>query len=240
VICDIDGCLAPEASTPMDGPALLRIAEYNRMAEERGDRPVVTVCSGRPQPFAEAMCRLLANTTVPCIAENGVWLYHPGTNEYERDPRITAEHLAAVYEATGWVERELYPKGISIQPGKSASVSLYHKDAAYLRTLEAGVREEFEKRGWPLRVSMTWFYINCDLEHVSKATGLDRLVAKTGLRKERLAGIGDTPGDKAIRDHVAWFGCPANADERIKVHADFVAGKAEAEGVLEILERVKG
>lgn len=222
----------------MDAQALARVAAHNRLAVERADRPVVTLCTGRPQPFAEAVCRLISNTSLPCVAENGVWLYDPRTNGYERDPRILPEHLAAVREASRWAELELGPLGVSQQPGKHASVSLYHPDAAYLRTLEPRVAREFAERRWPFRVSMTWLYINCDLSHVSKATGLDRWFAATGLDAGRVAGIGDTPGDAAIADRVAWFACPANAHALIRPRAAYVSPHAEVHGVLDILSRV--
>jgi hydroxymethylpyrimidine pyrophosphatase-like HAD family hydrolase len=236
VICDIDGCLSPEASEPMNAAALAKIAEYNRLAQEVADRPVVTLCSGRPQPFVEAMARLIGNHSLPCVAENGVWLYHPGSNRYDMDPRITRADLRMVQAAREWVEEELGPRGVVMQPGKHASISLWHADAEFLRSLEAQVREKFRQRGWGLRVSMTWFYINCDLEHVSKGTAIDRLVEQTGLGRGRLAGIGDTGSDLAIAERVGFFACPANAVEEVKARANMVVGKAEVEGVLEILE----
>lgn len=239
VISDIDGCLSPESSAPIDAAALVRIADYNRLAQDRGDRPVLTVCTGRPEPFAEAMCRIVANRTVPCIAENGVWLYHPDRNGYDRDPRITAADLAAVQEARAWVEAALGPRGVVMQPGKSCSISLYHDDTDLLRSMEPEVRDEFERRGWPFRVSMTWLYINCDLRHISKGTALDRLMAQTGLTPDRLAGIGDTLSDLPIAERVAFFACPANAAEAIKARAHYVSPYAEAEGVLDILERLR-
>jgi hydroxymethylpyrimidine pyrophosphatase-like HAD family hydrolase len=238
VICDIDGCISPESSAPMNAPALARIAAYNRLAQERGDRPVVTLCSGRPQPFAEAMCRLLANQTLPVIAENGVWLYHPRGIIYDMDPRITRDDLRMVQAARDWAEEELGPRGVVMQPGKHASISLYHSDTEFLRGLESVVREAFHSRGWRLRVSMTWFYINCDLVHVSKATAIQRFIEATGIPIDRLAGIGDTRGDLLVADNVAWFACPANAAEEIKPRADYVAQATEAEGVVEILERL--
>jgi hydroxymethylpyrimidine pyrophosphatase-like HAD family hydrolase len=238
IICDIDGCLAPESAAPMDTAALAEIAEHNRLAQERGDRPVMTLCSGRPQPFVEAMCRLLGNHTLPVVAENGVWLYHPADNRYDRDPGITAADLRTVQAAREWVEDELGPRGVVMQPGKAASISLYHPDTAFLRSLEAPVREEFARRGWGLRVSMTWLYINCDLAHVSKATGIDRLLAHTGLERHRLAGIGDTPSDLAIAQRVAFFACPANAAPEIKQRADMVSALEEARGVVDIIRRL--
>ncbi|MBL9031741.1 MAG: HAD family phosphatase [Phycisphaerae bacterium] len=240
VICDIDGCLAAETSAPFDAAALATIADYNRLARDRGDRPVVTLCSGRPEPFVEAMCRLIGNETLPCIAENGVWMFHPAVNGYDMDPRIEERHLVAVEEARGWVRRDLGPMGVVMQPGKAASISLYHERTEVLRGMEGRVREEFARRGWPLRVSMTWLYINCDLEHVSKGTAIDRWTRATGIGRERLAGFGDTAGDLMIADRVAWFGCPANAAEVIKARADLRAASAEVAGVMEFLDRLVG
>lgn len=240
VICDIDGCLISEAQRPMDIPALTKIAEYNRLAVDRGDRPMVTVCSGRPQPFAEAICRLINNMLMPCVCEMGVWVYHPGTNAYVIDPRITPAHLAAVHEVSDWAMQTFGHKGVTQQPGKNASVTLYHPDTEYLRSLEPIVQAEFEKRRWPLRVSMTWLYINCDLAHVSKGTGLDRILSEIKIDRKRLAGIGDTMGDKCIAERVGFFACPSNAHPAIKEHAHLIAKKPEAEGVLEILESLIG
>ena len=238
VICDIDGCLAPESSDPIDVESLTQIARYNQLAQAKGDRPIVTVCSGRPEPFAEAMCRLIGNRTLPCIAENGVWMYHPGRNVYDRDPAILSEHIAAVGEATQWVDRDLGPLGVVIQPGKSCSISLYHDDTDFLKSLEAVVRDVFVREKWPLRVSMTWLYINCDLAHISKGTALDRWMAATGIPRDRLAGIGDTRSDLPIVERVAWFATPANALDELKGRASYVASYPEAAGVLEILERL--
>lgn len=240
VICDIDGCLGPESHEPLDADLLGALADYNRIAHERGDRPVVTLCSGRPLPYAEAMARLIGVRTLPVICEMGVWLWHADTNRFDRDPRITPAHIRTVHEAQEWLEDEFGPSNprgpVSQQPGKSCSISLFHPDTPYLKSLEPFLRDEFARRGWPFRVSSTWHWINIDLEHVSKATGIERFMAHTGLTRDRLAGIGDTMGDLAIREHVAYFGCPANADENLKAHADLVSDNPEIRGVLGILE----
>jgi hydroxymethylpyrimidine pyrophosphatase-like HAD family hydrolase len=239
VICDIDGCIAPEASEPMDAARLADLARWNHAAFELGDRPVVTYCSGRPEPFVEAICRLTANRSTPAVAENGVWLFHPATNGWDRDPAITPHHLRAVQSAREWVEAEFGPRGVVLQPGKAASLSLYHPDTAYLRTLPETLAARFERERWPLRVSMTWLYINCDLTHISKGTGVERLTSAAGLERPRLAGIGDTLGDLAIADRVAFFACPANADEALKARADYISPLPEIAGVLDILEHVR-
>lgn len=240
VICDIDGCLGPErAADPLDAERLVEVARYNRLAREQGDRPEVTLCTGRPQPFAEAVSRLIGNR-LPIVCEMGVWLWWPADNRYDRDPAITPEQLHVIHEASEWIESTYGPRGVVQQPGKVASISLYHADTAFLKSLDAELRAEFTRRGWDLRVSATWLWINIEPANVSKATGIERLMAATGLTRDRLAGIGDTMGDLAIREHVGHFACPANAQDDLKPHADFVSERDEVAGVLDILDRLVG
>ncbi len=238
VVCDIDGCLGPESAAPVDAEGLARLAAHNRAAQSLGDRPVVTICSGRPQPYAEAICRMIHNDTLPIVCENGVWLWDPRDNSYTRDPAIRPEHAGAVAEVSRWIESELGPKGVVIQPGKHAAISIWHADTAFLFGLIPMLRETFAARSWPFRVSTTVAWINIDLTHVSKATGLRRFIERTRLRKERLAGIGDSPSDLAMLEHCAFFACPANAAAEVRARAHYVSPREEIDGVLDILERL--
>ncbi|MEL6328442.1 MAG: HAD family hydrolase [Planctomycetota bacterium] len=238
VICDLDGCLAPERHDPFDAERLLEVRRHNDLAQERGDRPVVTLCTGRPIGFVEAVCRKIGNTTLPAMAENGVWLWHPDTNAFDRDPEITPGVLDQIAAAKRWVAHA-FP-GVSIQPGKDCSFSLLPRSPDEIPEMEGRLREEFEANEWLLRVSSTHLWINCDLTFVDKGTAIDRFCAHTGLAKERLAGIGDTAHDERIASRVGFFACPANARDEIKRHADYVSELEEVRGVLDILDRLSG
>jgi hydroxymethylpyrimidine pyrophosphatase-like HAD family hydrolase len=242
IISDIDGCLGPESNAPLDAHALAQLASHNRDAIGQSRGPILTVCSGRPHGFAEAMCRFLGNDAIPCVCENGVWLYDPRPNapagHYIRDPSITPDHLEAVHQATRWIELELVPNGVVIQPGKTASISLWHQSTPHLLSLIPRIRERFAAETWPFRVSNTVAWINCDLAHISKASGIARLKQITGHTTGRLAGIGDTTSDLAIRQHVAFFGCPHNAAPELQAHADYTSPHPEIRGVLDILARI--
>ena len=227
-----------ESHAPIAIAGLSRLAEHNRIAIDRRDRPIVTLCSGRPISFVECLCRLIQNTLIPCIGENGVWIWRPDDNSFECDPAITEAHLEIVHEARELLRSLFEAKGVVQQPGKTASVALYHPDPEYLKSILPTIAEAFRQRGWPIRVSMTWFYINCDLEHVNKATAIDRLLLQTGIHSERTAGIGDTMGDRFIADRVSWFGCPANADDEIKKLATRVSTHQEVEGVLDLVDQL--
>jgi hypothetical protein len=56
------------------------------------------------------------------------------------------------------------------QPGKSASMSLWHADTGFLMGLKPEIEVRVAREGWPVRVSSTVAWVNCDLRHVSKAT----------------------------------------------------------------------
>lgn len=238
VICDIDGCLGPESHHPLDAASLARLAEHNRRAIASRDVPIVALASGRPFPFVECLCRLMTNTIVPCIAENGVWLYDPAQGDFLIDPNISSADLASIAALTQWITRDLAPKGVVMQPGKSASISIYHHDTDYLMSLMPVIAQESQSNAWPIRVSRTVRWINLDLAHVSKATGIDRLIARSGLCKDRLAGVGDSLSDLAIAERVSFFACPGNADEKLKPHAHYVSPRDEIEGVLDIVHHL--
>ena len=239
IVCDIDGCLISEKTGPMDLDRMARIAAWNRAAQTHRDRPTLTLCSGRPITAVEMMCRAVGNVTLPAVGEMGVFLYLPAQTGFEMDPAITSEHRGVVDEARAWAARTLVPEGMTIQPGKHASVSLYHPQPRLLHEkILPRVEAITAERAWPLRVSATWEWINWDLRHISKSTGVDRLASKAGLDAGRLAGIGDTMSDMAIRERVAWFACPANAADELKKAADYVSPHDEAEGVVDILHNL--
>lgn len=237
VFCDVDGCLMPEVNHSADLPALVQLAEFNRRAQSDRDRPVIIPCTGRPQPYAEAVCRTLGCPL--CICENGAWIYNFHAHRWTLEPNVTPADLAAVRTLEHWVENELAPEGCFLQLGKYASATVFHDDVAWLaRDVVPRIHSLIAHNRWPMRVSMTWTCINVDLDHVSKGVAIDRVVKAQGLSRDRLAGIGDTAGDIKIRERVAWFGCPANADEAIRPHADLIASQPLARGVLEVLAAI--
>jgi hydroxymethylpyrimidine pyrophosphatase-like HAD family hydrolase len=115
-------------------------------------------------------------------------------------------------------------------------VTVIHHDAGYLHTeLLQVIRRAVADHGWPFQVATTWTCVNLTLAHVSKGLAIRRTMEELGLDRARCAGIGDTMGDLAIRGEVAWFGCPANALEELKPHANAVSESPLARGVVELL-----
>lgn len=239
VLCDVDGCLVDEAGGPLDLVGLAKVAEHNRQARAHRDRPIVTLCTGRPISFGDCLCRVISNTLLPCVTENGVWLFDPATNQGHMDPTITPEQRDAVRGLQNWLATTYSAYGLSFQPGKAASVSPYHPDADWLKQIEPEIQAQCKLNHWPFRVTATWNYINCDLEHISKATGIARWLEYTGLDPARVAGIGDTASDRAIAMSVAWFAAPANRDPAIDDTTHYISPHEQIEGVLDILAQLE-
>ena len=129
------------------------------------------------------------------------------------------------------------PLGVTQQPAKTASVTLFHPDRRVLLERFEEVRGLLADRGWPFRVAMTVDYINCDLSHISKASGLRRWFQATGIDPARCVGLGDTLSDLPIAEACGWFGCPANAVDGLKGVADAVSPHEELVGTLDLLRR---
>lgn len=238
VVCDIDGCLLDELNPEVDLVSLYKIAEHNQKAEELRDRPYVTLCSGRPQPFVECLSRIIGNYKIPCISENGVWIHNPADNSIECDASIQADDIAATHRLEALVRR-FVQDGAIIQAGKSASVSVIHQNSDWIERHVRIIQDLCNEHKLPFKTSRTWSCINCNLSKVNKSTGMKRLIKKLGLQKERLVGIGDTMGDLGIAENVGFFCCPNNAEEKIKTYADFVAQKKICEGVVELLAHLQ-
>lgn len=238
ILCDIDGCLSPEQLGSMNLPALAKVADWNRRARESGDVPALTLCTGRPLPFAEAVARAVGALDLPIVCEGGVWLLEMSPYRWSMDPRIDDGHREIIREVERWAVSQF--EGAFLESGKSGAVTIFHeRGPEYLeKVVVPAVWTRINDEGWPLRASMTWTCVNVELEFISKASGIDRLLERTGLQSERLVGIGDTMSDVPIRERVAFFACPANADEQLKAMVDFVSDKEEAEGVLDILKRI--
>ncbi len=68
-ITDLDGCIAHPFLSP-DWEALSKLKELNRLSKEREEIPALTICSGRPFPYVEAIGQWLG-VEAPMIFESG-------------------------------------------------------------------------------------------------------------------------------------------------------------------------
>ncbi len=73
---------------------------------------------------------------------------------------------------------------------------------------------------------------------ISKASGLDYVLEKEGLKPKNVLFFGDGPNDMEMFDHVGLKIAMGNAVPELKEKADYVTDKVEEDGILHALEEL--
>lgn len=232
IVSDVDGCLSPEESVGWDFGALSMLAARDGLP--------FTLCTGRPQPYVEALMKVL-DIRLPAICESGAVIYRLADNRSVFGPGVTGEKLEELFEIRHFVTSELlprYPDAVH-QFGKEAQISVFSADPSRIPILAEEVRT-FAARfsDDPVEVTASHYYLNVSLRGVTKGSALEAVMEELGVRPDEVAAIGDTEGDLPLREHAAWFGCPANATPEIKARADYISERRDIHGLLDILDHI--
>src|SRR5690606_4697884 len=76
IVSDIEGCVIPADRSRWDYEAIQALAAYNQRARKDPALPPLTLCSGRPAQFLDAIGQAV-RVFRPAAAENGAVLYYP-------------------------------------------------------------------------------------------------------------------------------------------------------------------
>lgn len=238
IISDVDGCLTTEASEAWDLEHLLQLGRLQREAVAgNGTMAPMTLCTGRPQPYVEAMMKLLA-IEAPCICENGAVIYTLHDNFARYAPGVTEEKVLGLRRVRAFIETEILAgrEDVVLQFGKESQISVFSETPEIFPAIQEKIEGFLANTDGPeLLINQSHFYLNISLMGVDKGTTLRALLAMLGLERKDVAGIGDTEGDLPLREAVGFFACPANATEETKAVADYVSPYPMLEGVLDIL-----
>ena len=256
IVSDVDGCLTPEESAGWDHrmfAALVSRVRGERAPDQddgrdRGGaiRPAgrlpLTLCTGRPQPYVEALLKIL-DIDLPAVCENGAVIYRLSTNESVYGPGVTPDGLREIGEVRQHIVMDLLPSfpGATLQFGKQAQVSVFSADPAQIPPLAERVRQ-FAARfaDDPFVIGASHYYLNVSLAGVDKGSAIEQVMRELAVDRSRTAAIGDTEGDLPLREHAAFFACPANATPPIKAKADYVSPYRDMEAMVDILDRITG
>jgi len=240
IITDIDGCISPEESIPWDLGSFGRFARICRRANAgEGSVAPITLCTGRPQPYAEVLAKILG-IHAPIICENGAVLYTLGDNRSRFGPGVTEEKILGIRAVRDFIDTALLPAypGLIYQFGKEAQISVYTEHPEIFPELEAAI-EDFvaDADHPPLVITPSHYYLNISMTGVDKGSTLQALFGELGVTREQVAGIGDTEGDLPLRNATGFFACPSNAKPALKEASDYVSPFPDIAGLLDILDR---
>lgn len=71
----------------------------------------------------------------------------------------------------------------------------------------------------------------------NKATGIEKLAQHLGIKKEEIIAIGDAINDKEMIEYAGLGVAMGNADDEIKMLADFITKSNEEDGVAYVIEK---
>jgi len=233
LVFDIDGVLNQREGKAFDLPLLEHLAEMNRVAREDPSRPAVTVCTGRPAAYVEAMLRAI-DGRVAAVFENGAGLYFP--DGYRFLPHPIIKNQAGFQAVRQRLEGALAQTGQALfQPGKEYSLSILARDSSETDAL----RDLAVTALGTLNESVDLVYsascLNVLPRGIHKGKGIEFLSSQTGYALEEMLGVGDSDVDLPFLALVGYSAAPANANLDVKQMVQYVAPSSAADGVRDIL-----
>lgn len=239
-VSDIDGCLA-EPFTPYDLATMQLLAEAiaTAGADGRDGWPPFTLCTGRPQPYVEAMTQALG-LQLPALFEAGGGLFHPTQGQHHWSPHFDADAEAGIAEVRRWLMADVLPtSSLMLDHAKRTQAGVIGPDEEEVQRLVPRITAFADDLGIGFTTYHTPVSIDVTPRGITKDVGIAWLADELGVSLDRLAYIGDTGGDIDALRKVGFAFAPANANPEVKAVVDTVTEGAVLDGVLEAYTRCR-
>ena len=220
-VTDLDGCIATPFETP-DWEAITEIRALNQASRTDSTIPQLTLCTGRPFPYAEAVAQWL-DVKIPFIFESAA-LYDWDANRVETLFDGQREMLRPVERFKQWLSEVLLPQYPGTMPefAKMMDAGVVCPDPALNLKIHSVIQDKVAAEYPELEVHYTEVSVNVLMAGQSKVRGIELLEKKLGIDRSQMAFIGDSTGDISAMKAVSKPFAPLNALEEVKVHASVV------------------
>lgn len=235
IVLDIDGVLSAGDAQSFDLSLFERLAKLNQLAKHDSQLPSVTLNTGRPSPYVEAIMQAIQGWQ-PALYEHGAGLYFPQDYRFEITPHITPEHKQVLDEVIALLDREVVQKGhADWQPGKTVCHTLLPIAPVTATTLFHDVQRMVNDYKDTIVVAKTISSIDVHPKHVTKASGLEWLAQVTQIDLSDMGGVGDSSSDAAFLKLVGYPAAPANAVTEVKAVAHYISDQSTSDALHDIL-----
>lgn len=233
-VSDIDGCL----SVPYRAYDLERLAELSRLAAAAGavgdseTRPALTICSGRPYSYVEAMTQVL-DVQIPVLFESGGGMFDPQTARITWNPHFTGAVEEDLEQMRRFLIEECLPgTSLSYDYGKRTQAGVVGPVADDITQQLPRVKDYIADQLPHLCAYHTEVSIDVLPQSITKEEGLRWLGETLGVETDEMAYIGDSNGDLDALALVGRSFAPANATDAVCAQVDCVTEGAVVEGTL--------
>lgn len=237
-VTDIDGCLSTPFETP-DWNLITSLRELSSRSDNNNEIPPISICTGRPQPYAEAVAQWL-DVTLPIIFESS-GLYYPGENRIKLHEDFTEQSREKVHELKDWLLSNIISSygGMELEFAKIMDAGLIHPDTSIIDEVVPQI-ESFVSEHYPeFEVHKTEVSVNTLMKSSNKKKGILQLCSEIGVTPAEVAYIGDSSGDIPALEIVGQTFAPANAHQSVKEIAGIsVLSSVVTQAVLDAYQEV--
>jgi hydroxymethylpyrimidine pyrophosphatase-like HAD family hydrolase len=236
IVLDIDGVLSQGEAYPFDLLLLKRLARLNQQARQDSTIPAVTLNTGRPSPYVEALMQAIEGWQ-PALYESGAGLYFPETYQFQTTPLLTLEQKTTLDQIILALDRAVVQTGKAYwQPGKTVCYTLFTHPPVTMTELTAEVAAIVAHHSDDFGVTRAVKALNIHPKHIHKGTGLAWLAQVTGIEADMMGGVGDSSADADFLKLVGQAAAPANATPEVKAVAHYISSASAAAGLHDILD----
>lgn len=237
VVTDVDGCLGAAEAAAYDLDVLRQIAEWNRSTRRGVSWPAITLCTGRPAAYVDAMMQVI-DGHMPAIFENGAGLYFPLEYRFAWHPSLHPEAAQVIRRARELIDESVVRAGVGYyQPGKERSITLLAGPGHTLAEVGQACERALSGHRLPVWVEVSVTTVGIWLNGINKGEGLKWLAAETGIPLVAMAGVGDAETDLSFLKLVGFSAAPANADPIVRAVVDYVSPHTVGQGLLDIIQK---
>jgi hydroxymethylpyrimidine pyrophosphatase-like HAD family hydrolase len=235
IVLDIDGVLSQGEAHPFDLGLLARLANLNRRARAGETVPAVTLNTGRPSIYVEAVMQTIEGWQ-PALYESGAGLYFPQTYQFQTTPILTPEHLGKLHQVVKEVDKAIVQTQRAYwQPGKSVCYTLFAHPPFTSTDLITEVQAAVARVSPEFVVTQASQAINIHPAGIDKGTGVVWLAQVTGINLTEMGGVGDSAGDIDFLRQIGFAAAPTNATLAVKAIVHYVSAQADTAGLHDIL-----
>ncbi len=232
-ITDLDGCITMPFQTP-DWNAITQLRELCIASRTDKAIPSLTICSGRPMPYVEAVSQWL-DMRQPMIFESGGGIYDMQKNELIWHPDLTGEKERSLAEIRRHVKLNYVDRLPDVIPEftKRTDIGMVFRNEGQIRQILPELTSWIDEYHPEFEVHHTEVSINIISKRSNKGEGIRQLCQLMNLKISEVAYIGDTGGDIPALKIAGRSYAPKNAMQHVRKLVDYPLESSVTAAVLE-------
>lgn len=235
-VTDLDGCISEPFKTP-NWDAINKIRELNIESRSSDIIPPLTICTGRPYPYAEAVAQWL-DIKLPFVFESA-GLFHWDGHRFETAINTENGEMEPILQMKKWLTQEVLPNypGVNLEFTKMMDAGIVGPDEKVIEKLHGLILEKVKNDYPGMEVHATDISVNTLMPGNDKLQGFKLLSNALDISFDQMAYIGDSSGDVPALKKVKMAFAPLNAKDIAKKHG-VVIQKESTEAVLDAYHRI--